>query len=694
MKKLLNLSPLLGLVIFASLNTGCGTASSMAAEDGDNVVIRRSESGDPRYLDPHLAGDVVSSRHTGMTYETLFEYHYLTKSPTLVPLLASKLPTYNEKTLTYTFNIRDDIQFTADRCWHPDAAGKNYRDADEGDAMQPLKSKGRKLTSKDFIYSLKRLAALDSGGFWVIAGQIEGLDTFRNEALSKTGEGPVEDPDKHWRDYLNTASVSGIRYIDDHTFSVTLTKAYPQFLYAITLSYGAAVAREAVEYYGRDFFRKPVGTGPFVLTSWKKNMELVWERNPDYRNIKFPSFDEEIVKKTWEGHEAELAETKKKWGQLSGKRLPIADKVDFRVIKESQPAFLSFKKGLLDISGVSTDQFDSAIAQGAVTPELNEKGIWLSKYAEPTIHYISFNMTDPVVGAPAGEKGKAIRKAMSLCVDREDFIRRYLNERGQPADQLVPPAVNGRQPENKLKTQRFDPKAGRKVLADAGYEITGNGDNFVATDPDTKRQVSISVYYRSTTTETTRVANFLISCAKRVGIKVEVEQMTFSEFLRRQNDGKGQCYDAGWVMDYPDAQNMLQLLYGPNKPPGINSASFDHPEYNRLYEEMSPLDDAIPEQLKKKNRLIRQMHEILEEETPWLLFEYRMIYSLRHSWLLPPPVPNSFNYVGVKYHSSSSADRAEMAQQWEETNWLPLILFSLTALAPAGLMIFKITKEK
>ncbi|MCF6227177.1 MAG: ABC transporter substrate-binding protein [Planctomycetes bacterium] len=694
MKIVLRIIPMLAILAFAAANTGCGTAASMASEDEGKVVIRRNETANPRFLDPHTAGDVVSSRHTGMTYETLFEYHYLTKGPTLVPLLAAKEAEYDEKTLTYTFTLRKDIRFTADRCWHEDAKGKSYRDDDEGEAKQELKANGRLLTSKDFIYSFKRLAALKKGGFWVIEGQIEGLDEFRGEALKLSGEGPADDPDKLWREHLNNTKVNGIKYLDDQRFSVTLVKPYPQFLYAITLSYGAAVAREAVEYYGRDFFRKPVGTGPFVLTSWKSNWELVWERNPDYREINFPSFDEKIVTDSWKGSEKEFAQIKKKWGKLAGKKLPISDKVDFRIIKESQPAFLNFKKGMLDISGIDTNQFDAVIAQGLLKDDMKEKGIWLLKYARPSVSYFSFNMTDSEVGAPAGDKGRAIRKALARSIDRKDYVRRYLNERGQPAAQLVPPGVNGRQPENDMPSQHFDPEAGRKILTDAGFKLTGSGDNFTAIDPETNRQVAISVSFRGNTAIIDRYASFVVDCGRRVGIKVEAEKMTFNEFLRRQNAGEGQCYNAGWVMDYPDAQNMLQLLYGPNKPPGINSAGFDNAEYNRLYSEMAPLDDSVPEQKKRKNRLIRQMHEILEQETPWVLINYGMVYSLNHEWHLPAPVPNAFNYVGIKYHYSDSEARSKKANEWEETSWLPLILFTLMALAPAGMMIRKMTKEK
>jgi ABC-type transport system substrate-binding protein len=133
-----------------------------------------------------------------------------------------------------------------------------------------------------------------------------------------------------------------------------------------------------------------------------------------------------------------------------------------------------------------------------------------------------------------------------------------------------------------------------------------------------------------------------------VGILVKSELLTFSEFLRRQDEGKGQAYDAGWVMDYPDAQNMLQLLYGPNKPPGINSACYDSDTYNALYEKMAALDDRIPDESKRKAELIVKMHEQLDEDSPWVLMDFRVIATLYHDGYADAP-PNPFAYNGRKY---------------------------------------------
>jgi ABC-type transport system substrate-binding protein len=376
-----------------------------------------------------------------------------------------------------------------------------------------------------------------------------------------------------------------------------------------------------------------------------------------------------------------------------GKRLPIADVIHFRIIAESQASFLSFLAGGLDVSGLDKDQFDKAISpQQEVTPQLDEKNIKLQRYAEATIHYISFNMNDTTVGTPAGEKGRAIRRAMALGFPREDYISRYLNNRGSAAEQVVPPGMKGHQPSNRMPSQHYDAAAGRKVLQNGGFEVRTKGTAFEAIDPATGKPVTITVSFRSTAETTKQYATFLASAAAQVGIIVQPELLTFSELLKRQDDGKGQAYDAGWVMDYPDAQNMLQLLYGPNKPPGINSAAYASAEYDRLYEEMSVLDDNIEVQLARKLFLIEKMHAVLEHDTPWVLIEYRVIYALYHDWHLISK-PNEFAYTYYKFWYSDSNRRSEMAAQWNSAPVLPALILILLTMIPVVLVGLKIARQ-
>lgn len=662
--------------------SGCGDDGSTreAAASGENVV-RLPESNDPRSIDPHKAGDTVSSQQCGMTYECLMQYDFFARPAKLVPCLVEEEPEYDSRTMTYTFVLRKDVYFHDDRCFHPDAAGKRFEDESDKEGVKKFKARGRQLTAKDIEYSLKRLAALpDSGGFWVIERKIEGLDAFKDEAVKLKGKGPADDPDRDWRAYFDTP-VAGLTVVDDFTIRIKLSEVYPQFLYAITLSYGAAVAREAAEYYGDQLTRNPVGTGPFYLDHWWDQKEVVWVRNPRFRDERFP-------------HSNDPKDAL--WKPLMGKRLPLADRFEYRIIKEAQPTMLEFEKGNLDATGMDKDQFTSAVAaNGELTEKYRKMGVRLRSYDEPTIHYISYNMNDPVVGTPAGEKGRAIRRAISLCVNREDYIRRLRNNRGVLATQLIPQGTRGHIEGYAMSSQRLDLEEARKILRQAGFILEGSADDWRATDPATGKQVTVTVLHRSQREETKDYAAFLKNAGKRIGINIENDLLTFPEFLTRQDEGTGQAYDAGWVMDYPDSQNMLQLLFGPNKPPGINSASYADKEFDELYLRMCKLEDTVPVEFEEKLAIIKRMNEILDRDVPWTIFEFRKTYTLSQPWFVPAKwdEPNVFCYTYMKYFSSDRSAEGASAPP-RETPFLPgFILLSLLAV-PLGLVGRKIWQNQ
>jgi oligopeptide transport system substrate-binding protein len=652
---------------------GCG---GRPADTSQGNVLYLHETGDPRSIDPHKAGDVVSSQQCGMVYETLYQYDYLARPAKLIPCLAEGDPEYDADTLTYTFRLRRDVFFQDNRCFHPSARGRYFEQ--ESPVERADVAAGRQLTAHDIEYSLKRLAALpDSGGYWVLEGKIEGLDEFREEVTKLKGDSWQEDAEFF---AAFDRPVSGIKILDDFTLQVKLREPYPQFLYAITLSYGAAVAREAAEYYGDQLTRNPVGTGPYRLENWWEQKELVWVRNPNFRDEFFPTSD---------APEDEL------WHPLGGKKLPLCDKVVFRIIKEAQPSFLEFLNGTLAASGMDKDQFTQAMtSQTELTEEYKAKGIRLRAYEEPTIHYISFNMNDSIVGTPAGEKGRARRRALAHAFNRADYIGRMLNGRGSPAGQITPPGMVGHFDDYYMPSQRYDLDQARQVLRDAGYQVTGSGDDWMTVDPDTGRQVTITILHRSTRDSTKDYAVMLKNMGRRIGINIENDLMTFAEFLQRQDEGTGQAYDAGWVMDYPDAQNMLQLLYGPNKPPGINSASFANDEYDRLYREMAVLDQEEPDQRERKLELIRRMNDILDREVPWVLVEFRKILSLYHHWFYPAKwePANAFAYTYIKYYYVDPEAAAQIEER--ESPFLPGFLLLCLVLIPAGLMGLRVLRNQ
>ncbi|MDC1141497.1 ABC transporter substrate-binding protein [Planctomycetota bacterium] len=607
-----------------------GSSQPVVAK-ADMMVSKLNEFVRPRYLDPQRAGDSVSSRHCGLLYETLYEYGPFDTS-TLRPNLAASMPSVSKDRLTYTIKLRDDVCFAPDQCFDPAAKGQVYHAANKFKA-----TKGPLMTADDVVYSIKRLACLYYGGYWAIEGKIAGLEKLRSKALLKFDEDT--EYSAKFSEFLKSNSVAGLKAIDKHTVQIKLSGTpFPQLFQVLTLSYGSVVPHVAVEFYGRYFNERGVGTGPFVQDEISDS-KLIYKRNPEYRNV--------TLNDVPDGHSLK---------PYQGKRLPLCDRIEYSINKSDEVSWKTFLEGSIDVTGIGAAHFDEAIEVAPaeigkpelprLTKLLSEKGVTLTTWNEPTVHYISFNMADPVVGSSAGAKGKAIRKALALAFDREKYIKEHLNQRGTAATGIAPSGTSGFF-ESFQSGQKFDLTAAKKVLSDAGFRLEGDKD-IKCIDPKSKKQITVQVLYRSTAIEMANKAKSFVKMAGKVGIKIEPELMTFPEFLRRQDGGEGQAYDAGWVMDYPDAQNMYQLLYGPYKPRGINNAAFDNAEFNRLYEEMAVLDDLIPDEHTKKLELIRKMADILNEEMPWICIEYRKVFQLRQKGVARP-TPSAFRYNGMKY---------------------------------------------
>lgn len=586
-------------------------ATTPAAEDGPlpRRELAFAEWQDPRTLDPHLAGDVVSSRHAMLVYEPLLEFDPFDHTR-LRPCLAAEMPLFDSKALTYTFKLRDDVFFADDPCFP------------EG--------KGRRLVAADLVYSFKRLAALPQlANYWIVEGFIAGLDEFGEVGRTLKGES--------WAKHM-AQNVEGLTAPDERTFVVKLVRPFPQFLYAATMSYTAAVAREACEAYGEALGKHPVGTGPFVLKQWTPGECLTYERNPRYRDVRLANVPAGSPLKAYEG-----------------KRLPLSDTVRFEILEDGKAQFERCVAGKLDRCGLDGDQrarvLDAdapakGLSDDALKPEFRALGLQLALSDEPIVDYIAFNMNDDVLGEKAGKKGKAIRKALALCIDRERLNREIRLGSAPPAGELIPPGIVGHG-YSRQTSQRFDAAEAREVLRNAGFRVEQRLTKWRALD-DSGQQVTINLLLRSKNTDAQNYAKLLAALAEQAGIKLDCEYLSFAEFLRRQEEGKGQAYDAGWVMDYPDAQNLLQLLYGPFKAPGINAASYRNAEYDKCYEELETLSDQDAKQRARKLELIARMAEIVDEDTPWVLLSWRRSMVLQRAELKSPP-PCSFNYALTKY---------------------------------------------
>ncbi len=558
---------LLGLVAVA-LVFGVGCTSRKKSTTSNTLYLPIVEK--IKGLDPMNASDLYSGVQSAYAFEGLLEYHYLKRPYQLMPNLAEAMPTVSSDGLSYTFKIRKGVVFQDDPSF-VETAGK-----------------GRELIAEDFVYSWKRLADPKnlSEGWWIFDGKIKGLNEWREEA-SKSGSA----------DY--SKNIEGLSAPDRYTLVITLKQKSWQFLYYLAMPFSWVVPREAVEKYGPDFIRNPVGTGPFRLVRAETNLgsKIVWERNPTFREKFYPS---------------EGTEEDQKRGMLAdaGKRLPFADRIEVSVFVESQPQWLNFMDGKIDASGIPKDNFAQVIND---KKELNEnfvkKGIELLKDNSLDLTFVVFNMEDPVLGP-----NKYLRQAMSLAYNMGPVIDLFYNGRAIPAQGPIPPGLAGYDPNFVNPYRVFNIEKAKELLKKAGFP-EGKG-------------LPVFEYTDVASTTSRQMTEYLIKSMSDIGIKFKVQSATWPEFQKGIKNKKSQVFGYAWGADYPDAENFLQLFYSKNISPGPNNANYKNEEFDRLYEQSLKLNDS-PE----RTRIYQRMVSIVTEDCPLIFAGHRLKFSLVHPWL-------------------------------------------------------------
>lgn len=542
-------------------------------DDGNLAVFHSFEKDDVKTWDPASAYDSVSLDLIPSVYETLYQYTYLSETYRLEPLLAASMPKFSKDRLTVTIPIKKGVHFQDDPCFK------------EGH--------GRELKAQDFVYAIKRLAlpTLDSGGWWIADGKIAGINSF-HDRLSKASK---EDFQKIFNE-----EIEGVKALDDYTLQFKLAKQNPQFIYTLAMSFAAPVAKEAVDSYGDEhgsLLDHPVGTGPFVLKKWERNHEIVLDRNPRFRLELYPSTGDEVFRK-----KGLLAD--------AGKKLPFLDRLHFEIIKESQPRWLHFMKGNMDWTPIPKDNFKQAMEdQFRLTQELRDKGVQLSIQNGIIIRYLTFNMKDKLLGS-----NKYLRQALSSAIDREKWITVFTSDTGKKMVNSIPPGFQDRPLVRKIKYD-YNLSVAKELLKKAGY-------------PEGQGLPPIRFDLRGASTTDRQLGELFAQEFAQIGVKAEVIPNTFPAFLEKLKQGNLQISFGGWAVDYPDAENIYQLFYGPNQPPGPDESSYDNPVYNQLYLQMSSLEPSS-----KRAALIEKMEEILQEDCPWALGYYEASYDLAQSWV-------------------------------------------------------------
>ncbi|HLX27055.1 MAG TPA: ABC transporter substrate-binding protein [Casimicrobiaceae bacterium] len=569
--------------------------TSHGAEPGKTLRVAFSIA--ETSFDPAFASDAASDGIIANVFDTMLDYDYLARPVVLVPRALASMPEVQDNGRTYICRIRKGIHFT------PDPA---------------FKGKPRELTAADFAYGIERVLdpAVKSPWLWMLQGKIVGGDEARAKA-EKTG---------HF-DY--DAKIPGLEVVDRYMLRIRLVEPDLRFVYVLAVPNIAAQAREVVDAYGNDIGAHPVGTGPYMLGEYRRSTRIVLVANPTFRE-------------TYYEPAGPIPESSKKVAaELRGKRLPQASRVEISIIEEGQARWLAFMNREIDfLDIVPVDFITQALDdKGNLRASLAARGIVHDALLRPNTWWVYFNMEDPVVGGYSLEK-IALRRAIAMGYNNEEAIRVLLKGRAIPANGPIPPDIAGYDPKLRTDAQIYDPVLSRALLDYFGYKDR-DGDGYRET-PDGK---PLTIVRWSTPNSAAREGDELWKKnMDAIGIRIVVRKDRVPELRKMARLGKIPMRSDGWNADYPDAENFMQLLYGPSGPE--NSARFNLPEFNKLYEEARTLPDSPA-----RTKLFDRMTKLAVAYAPWRMTYHLLEDSLRHPWIsayVPHPIRSQWwQYIDV-----------------------------------------------
>ncbi len=529
----------------------------------------------PNSFDPAWIRDTASSNIGTSIHEGLVEFDPINMS--VKPCIAESWD-ISEDGLTYTFKLREGVIFHDNPCFP------------EG--------KGREVVATDFKYSYERVCdpRVASPGAWMFLDFVEGSNAYRDgvsarRELDRRAGGESRDGESEDRFRAADAAqlqewakspdeVIGLVCPDDRTLVVRLAIPFSPFIFRLGHSFAWVVPREAVEEYGDDFFKNPVGAGPFKFVEWIPGQRVVLEKHPDY------------------------------WMQDDkGNRLPYLDRIEATRIEDTNSEHYELINGHLDFQfPIPLDQWDNIFdADLNLQDQYNKFQVqWVNTWR---IEYIGMLNTDPIF------KDIRIRQAFNYAIDREEIgatILRYraIPNRGQVVPGSMPdyPSADG--------PFEYDTAKALELLAEAGY-------------PNGKGLPELSLQLNSAGRDNEKIAEIIQAYLSAIGVKIQLKVVDWRVHLDTVREGKIPLYRLGWINDYPSAENSLMLVWGKNIPPmGENYARYQNDQFDELFEKALSVTD-----ISEQNRLFREAEEIAAAEAPWLF-----LYTMRRFRLVAPEV--------------------------------------------------------
>jgi peptide/nickel transport system substrate-binding protein/oligopeptide transport system substrate-binding protein len=534
----------------SALSLSLGLASFAAAQDyqpdpnakpGGNIIVTYKD--DVATLDPAIGYDWQNWSMIKSVFDGLMDY--VPGTTELRPGLAESYEISEDGT-TFTFKLRKGVKF----------------------------HNGREMTAEDVKYSLDRVTtpATQSPGAGFF-GSIKGYDAMADGSAT---------------------SLEGVTVVDPYTVKIELSRPDATFLHVMALNFASVVPKEAVDEYGADFGKHPVGTGAFKLADWTIGQQLVFEKNADY----------------WRPG------------------VPYLDSITFEVGQEPIVALLRLQKGEVDVpgDGIPPAKFNEVMGNPDEAKQVVVGGQLHTGYITLNVEMAPFDKVE-------------VRQAINMAINKDRIVQ-MINGRATPATQPLPPSMPGYTKD--YAGYPFDPAKAKEMLAEAGLPDGFETELYVMnTDPNPRIAQAIQ--------------QDLAAIGVKADIKALAQANVIEAGGTPKTAPMIWSGGMAWIADFPDPSNFYGPILGCA---GAVEGGWNWSWYcDKDLDAMATEADSITDPAKQDERLQKwsDVYMKVMEGAPWVPVFNENRYTMKSTrmggadalYVDPVSIPVNYDYVYV-----------------------------------------------
>ena len=350
----------------------------------------------------------------------------------------------------------------------------------------------------------------------------------------------------------NADEVSGVRVIDDRTVEFTIDAPKSYFLAKLTYPTAYVLDQDQVTEDG-SWLEQPNGTGPFTLGAYEVGELIVLERNENY-HLGPPHLE------------------------------------SIQMLLSGGSAMIMYENDEIHLTGVGLDDLPRLLDPGdPLHPQLKRSP------QDFDVFYIGLNVAEPPFDDPK------VRQALNYAIDLQSIAENVLDGRVSPATGVIPPGFPSHTPN--LRSYEYNPDLARELIQSSTY-----ADALAAGDFP---RVTLTISGSFGAAIPTYLEVILERWRQELGIEVDIQQTEWATFLADVNDKKYQMFSLGWVADYPDPENFLDVLL--HSESQSNHTNYSNPEVDRLLEEARTERDR-----ERRFQIYNQVEQMVLDEAPWV----------------------------------------------------------------------------